>query len=313
MIYKTMSDYIKADFFTAADSLKSEGRAEYELSAPLSRCCTFRIGGLAELAVWPGDIEALSALVAAAESSGTRYYICGSASNILFSDDGFRGAVIFTTRLKKISVNGSTIRAECGVPLSLLAMAAQRASLSGLEFAYGIPGSLGGAVYMNAGAYGGEISQVLKSSEYFSPKSGRIYSLSADEHDFGYRHSRYMDRDDIILSAELELTPGDGNEIQRKMDENMEARRSKQPLDYPSAGSMFKRAPGHFTSALIDGAGLKGYKLGGAEVSSKHAGFVINTGDATAADVISLTEYISSVVFEKYGVRIEREVRIVGP
>ncbi|HHX54304.1 MAG TPA: UDP-N-acetylmuramate dehydrogenase [Clostridiales bacterium] len=308
-----MNDYIKADFFAAADSLKAEGRAEYELSAPLSRCCTFRIGGPADMAVWPGDIEALSALVCAAENSGTRYFICGSASNILFSDEGFRGAIIFTTKLKKICVSGNTIHAECGAPLSLLAMAAQRASLSGLEFAYGIPGSLGGAVFMNAGAYGGEMSQILISSEYLSPKSGKISSLSAAEHDFGYRHSLYMERDDIILSAVLELVPGDGDEIQRKMDENMDARRSKQPLESPSAGSMFKRAPGHFTSALIDGAGLKGYKVGGAEVSSKHAGFVINTGDATAADVIALTEHISSVIFEKYGVEIEREVRTVGP
>ncbi len=308
-----MNETIKAVFFASADSLKAAGRADYELSAALARFCTFRIGGPADMAVWPGDIDALSDLILAAESSGTRYLVCGSASNILFSDEGFRGAIIFTTKLKKICVNGNKIHAECGAPLSLLAMSAQRASLSGLEFAYGIPGSLGGAVYMNAGAYGGEISQVLRSSAYLSPKNGKIALLTAEEHDFGYRHSSYMDRDDIILSAEFELVPGNCDEIQRKMDENMEARREKQPLDYPSAGSMFKRAPGHFTAALIDKAGLKGCKTGGAEVSAKHAGFVINTGNATAADVVALTEYIASVVFEKYGVRIEREVRLIGP
>lgn len=304
---------LKEQFMSRAAALKDSGRLEIIRDADLSRFCTFRIGGPAEAAMWPLDADALASLLSSADEEGQRYTVCGAASNILFSDDGFCGAVIFTTRLKGISVSGTSIAAECGVPLSSLAVEARKAGLSGLEFAYGIPGTLGGAVYMNAGAYGGEMKDVVVSSDHYDPDTGSISSYHGEEHRFGYRESVYMSGKKTVLRAVMSLTSGDPDGIQAKMDANMAARREKQPLEYPSAGSAFKRAPGHYTAAMIDEAGLKGFSVGGAQVSEKHAGFIINRGGATAEDVRRLIDTIRSEITRRFGVDIEPEIRYVGP
>ena len=304
---------LNSDFIKRAESLRDGGRLEAEYDAPLSRLCTFKIGGPASLALWPLDEDALSAVVSAAAESGQKYTVCGSCSNILFDDEGYDGAVIFTTRIKEIRISGSVMTAGCGAPLSALAAAALRAGLSGLEFAYGIPGSAGGAVFMNAGAYGGEMKDVVASSDYFDASVLLSGTLDSSGHDFAYRHSSYMDHPErVILSAALSLTPGDPEAIRKKMDDNMSARREKQPLEYPSAGSAFKRAPGHYTAAMINAAGLKGYSVGGAQVSEKHAGFIINRGGATANDVKKLISVIREKVYAENGVDIEPEIRFIG-
>ena len=300
-------------FISTAGALAAAGRLDMEHDSPLSRWCTFRIGGPAKIALWPLDAGALTELLSAAAAGGTRYTVCGCGSNILFSDEGFDGAVIFTTRLKDVAVTGNTVSAGCGAPLTSIAIEARKAGLSGLEFAYGIPGSLGGAVYMNAGAYGGEMKDVVAESEYYDPESGKTGTLRGGEHRFGYRESVYMGSGLAILGAVLSLAPGDPDEIQRKMEANMTARREKQPLEYPSAGSAFKRAPGHYTAAMIDEAGLKGFSVGGAQVSEKHAGFIINRGGATAGDVKKLIETIRTEISRRFGVDIEPEIRYVGP
>ncbi len=301
-------------FKETIDSILAEGRLEAEYRPLLSRFCTFKIGGPAEAALWPRDTGALTELIAAASACGQKHIVCGSCSNILFSDEGYSGAVIFTTRLKGASLSDGIMDAECGAPLSLLAMTAQRAGLSGLEFAYGIPGSLGGAVFMNAGAYGGEMKDIVVSSDYYDTGSGTVKTLEAGEHLFGYRFSSYMNTPDrIILSAKLSLKDADPAAVQEKMDANMNARRKKQPLEYPSAGSAFKRAPGHYTAAMIDEAGLKGFSVGGAQVSEKHAGFIINRGGATADDVKKLISIIREKIYDMNGVDIEPEIRFIDP
>jgi UDP-N-acetylmuramate dehydrogenase len=201
--------------------------------------------------------------------------------------------------------------ATCGATLAEIARTAQKAALTGLEFAHGIPGTLGGALFMNAGAYGGEMSQVVVSSTWFDPVTGECGSFTADEHAFAYRHSAYMDSQKIILSAVLRLMPGVRGDIEAKMNDIMSRRREKQPLEYPSAGSVFKRGDGFFTAQLIDEAGLKGRSVGGAQVSEKHAGFIVNRGGASANDVLALIDIIKNEIREKFGKEIECEVRYI--
>lgn len=273
---------------------------------PLSSHSTMRVGGPAALAAFPTCADELSALIARAEEGGVRYIIVGNASNILFSDRGFDGLAIFTTAMRRVSWNGSAVTAECGASLTGLAAAATKKGLSGLEFAFGIPGTVGGAVYMNAGAYGSQISAVLTASEYL--RDGVIHRREAADHAFGYRTSVYRSTDDVILSAEFSLTPGDPEAIAAKAKQNMESRRSKQPLEYPNAGSVFKRPEGAFPGALIEQAGLKGLRIGGAEISEKHANFIINRGNATADDILRLTETAQKRVYSQFGVLLETEI-----
>ncbi|MBO5409678.1 MAG: UDP-N-acetylmuramate dehydrogenase, partial [Clostridia bacterium] len=273
---------------------------------------SFKIGGNADLMLFPDTQEKLIKTSEYSKSIGCPFYIIGKGSNLLFPDDGYRGVVINTCNLTAIElVDDNTIRCECGVSMTRLAKFALENSLMGLEFAYGIPGTVGGGVYMNAGAYGGEIKDVIVSATHID-SDGQLVTLDKEKLCLTYRHSFYSDKDFIITSAEFRLEKGDAEEIKAKMDDLMFRRKDKQPLEYPSAGSTFKRPEGYFAAALLDEAGLKGYSVGGAQVSEKHAGFVINKGGATASDVINLMEHCKKTVFEKFGVELEPEVKIIS-
>ena len=274
---------------------------------PLSSHSTMRVGGPAALAAFPTNRSELSELIRTAKANNIRHIIVGNASNILFSDRGFDGLAIFTTAMRNTVWNGTSVTADCGASLTGLSAAATKKGLSGLEFAFGIPGTIGGAVYMNAGAYGSQISAVLTSSEYLT-RDGEILTRNAEDHKFGYRTSIYRSTDDIILSAEFTLLPGDPEEIAAKAKKNMDSRRSKQPLEFPNAGSVFKRPEGAFPGALIEEAGLKGLRIGGAEISEKHANFIVNKGNATADDILRLTETAQNKVYQKFGILLETEI-----
>jgi len=273
---------------------------------PLSSRSTMRVGGPAALAAFPTTNGEISELVRRAQESKRRYIIVGNASNILFSDRGFDGLVIFTTAMRGVTWNGTSVEAQCGASLTGLAAAAVKRGLAGLEFAFGIPGTVGGAVYMNAGAYGSQISAVLESSDYL--RDGTVRTRTAEQHEFGYRTSVYRSNDDIILSAKFTLTQGDPSAVAAKAAQNMESRRSKQPLEYPNAGSVFKRPEGAFPGALIEQAGLKGLRIGGAEISEKHANFIINKQNATADDILRLTDTVQKEVYRQFGILLETEI-----
>ncbi len=281
----------------------------FELNVPMSEHTTFRIGGNADVFARPDSIEKFTKALSIAKEEDVRFFVLGRGSNLLFSDEGFRGVIISTENLKNITVKDNTIVCDCGVTLTLLSQKARDASLAGLSFAYGIPGFVGGAVYMNAGAYGGQISDVLVKSTYYDIESGETGVFVGDEHKFGYRESVYKeDQNKIILSAEFELKNGDASVIRSEMEDYMDRRRSKQPLEFPSAGSVFKRPEGYFAGQLIEESGLKGKTIGGAMVSEKHAGFIVNAGGATAADVLNLVELIKNEVRSRYSVELVCEI-----
>ena len=289
----------------------NNGGIEYVLSLPLSSKSSFRIGGVADVAVFPKSAEELAAVVADLDMP---YIVVGNGSNILFEDDGYRGCVIFTEKMNDSEVDGNRITAGAGASFTALAVTAKNASLTGLEFAYGIPGSCGGAVVMNAGAYGGQVSDVLESCTLFDVEKREILTLKKDEMELSYRHSILSENKNLVcISATFVLKEGEKEEIDAFMRDIMQRRISKQPLEYPSAGSVFKRpAPDLFVGKMIEDSGLKGYTIGGAQVSEKHAGFIINIGGATAKDVLDLVAYIVKVVRENYGVELECEIRRVG-
>lgn len=270
---------------------------------------TFRIGGPADYYAEPSSPEALAAVLHAADTHDIPYFVIGRGSNLLFADNGFHGLVIATTAMRQITVQDEVVTADAGVTLTAVSKAAQEHSLTGLEFANGIPGSVGGAVFMNAGAYGGEIAQVLAETVYYNMSSNTFERLSPDAHRFSYRHSIYReDPARLVVSAKFRLQKGDPAVITSTMEDLMNRRVTKQPLDVPSAGSTFKRCDGRYTAQMIDEAGLKGYTIGGAQVSEKHAGFIINRGGATASDVLRLIEYIQREILRVYGAEIEPEV-----
>ena len=285
---------------------------ELRREEPLFRHTSFRVGGPAALMALPATrAEAAEAVRAAAELGVTPVYL-GNGSNLLVSDEGYDGFLIKTFGgLNTISVDGTVVMADSGVLLSRLAVAALEAGLSGLEFAHGIPGTLGGAVTMNAGAYGGEMVQVLASVTFLN-ETGRMETIPASACGLTYRHSVFSDGKRMILGAELALAPGDPVAIRGRMEELGEKRRSKQPLDLPSAGSTFKRPEGYFAAALIEQCGCKGLRVGGAQVSEKHAGFVVNTGGATCRDILTLIGQVCSRVLEQTGVALELEVKTLG-
>ena len=274
----------------------------------LSSHPTFRIGGDASLFVSPADEDQLIGVISYLEKNGIRYFLLGKGSNVLFDDAGYDGAVVSTSKLDKISVCGNEITAQCGASFTYLASVAAGNSLSGLEFAYGIPGSVGGAVFMNAGAYGSETAAVLKSSRYLDISDCTVKTLPLEEHLFGYRDSVFRHRRFIHLSSVFALQAGDKAQIRAYMNELMQRRRDKQPLEYPSAGSVFKRYPGRYTAQMIDEAGLRGLSVGGAQVSEKHAGFIVNKGNATSSDVIALVGKVREAIRDKYGIEIECEI-----
>ena len=277
----------------------------------LSKFTTLKVGGPADFFAEPKSEEELTTLIRAAKEADVPVLLMGNGSNLLVRDGGFRGlAIRLGKTFSRIEQKENRLYAQAGALLSALARQAQEASLTGLEFAQGIPGSVGGGVYMNAGAYGGELSRTVEFVRVLEEENVR--DIPGSEMAFSYRHSRAMEENWIILGAQFRLTPGDPGQIEAAMRDYAARRKEKQPLEYPSAGSFFKRPAGHFAGALIEGAGLKGLAVGGAQVSEKHAGFLINTGSATAADFLKLKELVQDRVMEKYGVMLEPEVRIVG-
>ena len=283
----------------------------YREQEPLAGHTTFKIGGPAAVFVQPADEAQLCAAVALCRELPVPYYILGNGSNVLFGDKGWAGAVICLAGMKGgVRREGNTLTAPAGLPLSALCTAAWEAGLAGLEFAYGIPGTVGGAVYMNAGAYGGEMKDVLLSVRYLTAE-GQIEEAPAESLDLGYRHSIFESNGGCILSAQVRLEAGDPAAIRARMDELMGRRRDKQPLDKPSAGSTFKRPAGAFAGALIDQCGLRGHRHGGAAISEKHCGFVVNLGGATCADVLALCREVQQIVKEQTGYTLEKEIRVV--
>jgi len=283
---------------------------EIRENEPLKNHCSFRIGGPADVMLLPGTEEELVCIYKTLLECDERLFVMGNGSNLLFADEGFRGVVIKTSGVNGISLAGENkVRAGCGALLSQTAVFARKNSLAGMEFAHGIPGSVGGAVMMNAGAYGGEIKDVACETVYLDA-AGELRRVSGEEHEFSYRHSRFKEGE-IVVSCDFSLNPGDETEIQNKMSELAAKRKASQPLELPSAGSTFKRPAGGFAAALIDEAGLKGLTVGGAQVSTKHAGFVVNVGGATCADVLRLMDKIKEAVFAASGIELEPEVRVI--
>ena len=284
---------------------------ELRFHEPLARHTSFRIGGPAEVMAFPGNAEELSKILKMSALLDTNPVILGAGTNVLAPDAGIPGLVICLKDclggMERLS--DTTIRVMAGVTMTRAAVFAANLGLSGLEFAHGIPGTIGGGVYMNAGAYGGEICQVCTGVEVMD-RQGNVRRLTNAEMGFSYRHSVLEESGDIVVSADFALIPSDEAVIKEKMKELMGKRSASQPLDLPSAGSAFKRPVGGYAAALIDQAGLKGYAVGGAAISTKHAGFAVNLGGATAKNVKDLLEQVSDIVFEKFGIRLEPEVRI---
>ena len=293
--------------------LKSAGFTPDQIceNEPMSRHTTMKVGGAADLLVKPASVAQIQSALSIAKELGVKSYVIGNGSNLIVRDGGIRGIVVqLGESFSTVKCDGTKIFAQAGAKLSAVAVCAQKNALTGLEFAHGIPGTVGGGVAMNAGAYGGELKDVIASVIVLSGEEIKTYSCS--EMEFGYRTSRALHNREIVLSAAFSLTPGNGDEIISKMNELNARRRDKQPLNYPSSGSTFKRPEGHFAGALIEQCGLKGHLVGGAMVSAKHANFVVNTGVATADDVLTLIDEIKETVRVESGVALECEVRIIG-
>ena len=277
---------------------------------PLAKRTSFRIGGPVKRMALPKTTEELVVLEGFLQEEGVRTILLGNGTNVLFPDEGLDAVVVSTGQMARIERDGDSLTAEAGVSLARLAVIACQESLAGLEFAHGIPGSLGGGVVMNAGAYDGSLSDVI--TEVTALFRDGVRRIPAQELHFSYRHSLFTEQSEaMVLRARLQLRPGASSEIRRRMEELMTRRKMSQPLEYPSAGSTFKRPVGYFAGRLIEDAGMKGARIGGAEVSNKHAGFVINTGNATCADVLALIEKIQKTVMETSGVMLEPEIRII--
>ncbi len=283
----------------------------FVLNEKLSLHTTFKIGGSAKVFCTPRNIEELSSAISTCKKHDVRRYILGKGSNILFGDDCFDGVIInITSPFDEISVQGCEVIAYSGAQLSKVCTVAAKNSLSGLEFAFGIPGNIGGAVYMNAGAYGGEMKDVLKSVTFLDENS-QVEELSVEDLELSYRTSIFEKKDWCIVKAVFSLEKAKESDINEKMQELARRRVDKQPLDMPSAGSAFKRPPGEFAGALIERCNLKGYSVGGAQISTKHCGFIVNTGGATCADVLKLADDVCDTVKQKTGVTLEKEIRVV--
>lgn len=271
---------------------------------------TFKTGGMARVMLEPQSPLAVAALLRTLKNRGEEYYVLGNGSNLLVADKGIDKPVIHIGKaLSDIQVEGDRLICRAGALLSTVAQTAYKNSLTGMEFAHGIPGSIGGAVCMNAGAYGGEMKDIIDWIDYASP-TGEVYRMDCDSAQFGYRKSFFSDKEYVVTTVCVKLEKGNSDEILAKMKDLGERRRSKQPLEYPSAGSTFKRPEGYFAAALIEEAGLKGEFVGGAQVSEKHSGFIINKGNATTSDVLALMEKVKQIVKEKSGVELQAEVKL---
>ncbi len=305
---------------------------ECKWNESMSAHTTFQIGGYAALTVWPASRAQLVQVLAFWRELGGKCPLCilGRGSNVLFPDNGFHGLVVITTRAKRVVFEEDEapdreafrrehvycqVYAECGASLTALAYSCgdPNRALSGLEFAYGIPGTVGGATVMNAGAYGGDMERVLVSSEYYDLSNGKIVRLNDKEMDLAYRHSVYLEHPEwVVLSSVMILSYGNAEAIRGQMDTNKASRTEKQPLEHPSAGSVFKRPVDNFAGRMVETVGLKGCRIGGAQVSDKHAGFIVNRGGATAADVIALVRLVQDAVEEVYHYRLECEIRLIS-
>lgn len=279
---------------------------------PMNRHTTFRVGGCADFFVMPRSVAEIQDVLSLCVQENMPYYILGNGSNLLVSDKGYRGLILqIFKEMNQIEVRSATVKAQAGALLSKIGAAAYEAGLTGFEFASGIPGAAGGAVVMNAGAYGGEMKDILESVTVITPE-GELLTLSNEELELGYRTSIVARKGYIVVEAIFRLQTGDKKEIRARMDELKQQRTSKQPLEYPSAGSTFKRPEGYFAGKLIQDAGLRGFQVGGAQVSEKHCGFVINKHEATAADIAELIRQVSDKVKAQFGVELEPEVKRLG-
>ena len=288
------------------------GEEDVLTDEPLSEHTTFEIGGPADLYVMPEDIDELRDVIDLCREKDLPFFVLGRGSDLLVSDEGYRGVIVgLADGLTGVDVDEKEMTCEAGVTLKEAAEMACELGLTGLEFACGIPGTVGGACFMNAGAYDGCMADVIESVRVITPE-GDVRQYGVDELDFGYRQSRIREEGLIVLSATFKLHHGDPEDIRAKMDDLTARREEKQPLDKPSAGSTFKRPEGYFAGKLISDEGLRGYQVGGAAVSTKHAGFVVNLGGATAADVRAVIEHVQDEVERQYGVRLEPEVRFLG-
>ena len=288
------------------------GRDHVLTDEPMKQHTTFKIGGPADYFLVPETGEEVGEIIKICRKTDTPYFILGNGSNLLVGDGGYRGAVIQVYRnMSAVTVEGTTITAQAGALLSAVAAAAKNASLTGFEFAGGIPGTVGGAAVMNAGAYGGEMKDVLVEVTVMDAE-GKIFAIPAEKLELGYRTSVIKKAGYIVLEAKIRLKKGDQEAIRERMKELTIQRTTKQPLEYPSAGSTFKRPEGYFAGKLVMDSGLRGYQVGGARISEKHCGFVINAGDATAKDVRTLMDNVRDIVYEKYGVTLEPEVKFLG-
>lgn len=284
---------------------------DVKINEKLSQYVNFKVGGPADILVTPRNKEQIIRTVNICKENNIPFYVIGNGSNLLVKDGGFRGVVMSLTKVNTITVDGERIEAECGAMLKQVSDKAVENSLTGFEFACGIPGTVGGAVFMNAGAYNGEMSQVIESADVIN-ENGEIITLNNEELDLGYRSSIVMKKGYVVLSAVFKLEKGTVKSIKDLVADLTNKRESKQPLEYPSAGSTFKRPEGYFAGKLIQDAGLKGYSIGGAAISEKHSGFVINKGGATAKDILDLIHHIQDEVKKQFGVELHTEVRIIG-
>ena len=276
----------------------------------MSKHTTFKIGGPADLLINVKNIEELKYILDTAKKNNINCFVIGNGSNLLVKDKGIRGIVI-NLEMNEIKVLGNKIEAESGALISRVSMIAKENNLSGLEFAYAIPGTVGGAVYMNAGAYGGEMRDIVESTTYLN-ENLEVKTINNEEHGFNYRKSIFETNKGIILNTTLSLKSDDAKKIEEKMQKNLNSRKEKQPLEFANAGSTFKRGKNFITAKLIEDAGLKGKKIGGAMVSTKHSGFIINTGNATAKDILELAEHVKQTIKEKFDKQIELEIKVLG-
>lgn len=280
------------------------------IDEPMKKHTSFKIGGVADIFIKVKSVQELQYIIEVAKKENILVTIIGNGSNLLVKDNGIRGIVIMLN-MDKIEIEDTIVTVEAGVKLGFLAQKLLKEELTGFEFAAGIPGSIGGAVRMNAGAYGGEMKDIIVETKCLTP-SGEIVTLSNEEQEFSYRHSIFMENRYIVLETKIKLQKGNKDEIKAKMDDYAQQRKEKQPISLPSAGSTFKRGTDFVTAKVIDECGLKGFSIGDAQVSTKHAGFVVNNGNATAEDVLRLIEHVQKVVLEKTGKKIELEIEVLG-
>lgn len=286
--------------------------SKVKYNEPMKKHTTLKVGGNADVLVNPETTEDVVSVLKYAKENEIPVTIIGNGSKLLVKDKGIRGIVVrLGSRFSNVQIDGEYITVEAGMTLPRLVIIAKDNSLSGLEFAAGIPGNIGGAVFMNAGAYGSDISHLIQEVTYID-ENLNVQTLTGDLCEFGYRTSIFRKKSYVILSAKLKLNVGNKEQIVEVMKQNQESRKSKQPLEYPSAGSTFKRPEGYFVGKLIDDLGLKGYSIGGAQISTKHSGFIVNTGEATASDVLNLINYIKEKVLEANGIKLEEEIIVLG-